>query len=237
MKKFTLEESVGEMVTVFPKATEVLNRYKIDYCCQGEDSLIVAAKKVNADPEKVLEELHAHYEIHSGNNNEELNPKNNRSVAGLSTSDLMDHILDTHHLYTKQALQEIDALLLKILQVHYKGHGEELTQVYKWFGFLRTELYSHIIREEEQVFPAIYDYENHPSAPIRSTIKGWIGELENDHNEAGNYIKKMQEAANDFVVPEDACVTYIRTYKALRELTQDIMEHIHKENRILFTRF
>ena len=33
---------LGEIVSIFPGSTETFNRYKIDYCCGGHDTLAEA---------------------------------------------------------------------------------------------------------------------------------------------------------------------------------------------------
>ena len=50
-------------------------------------------------------------------------------------------------------------------------------------------------------------------------------------------IKEMQRLTNDYTVPQDACVTYERTFNLIKEFTEDIFVHVFKENSIVFPEY
>ncbi len=45
---------------------------------------------------------------------------------------------------------------------------------------------------------------------------------------------EIHKVTNDLVVPADACRSYKALYLGLKELEDDLHQHIHKENYILF---
>ncbi|HEY3418219.1 MAG TPA: hypothetical protein VGM23_15180 [Armatimonadota bacterium] len=47
---------------------------------------------------------------------------------------------------------------------------------------------------------------------------------------------KMHAITRDFAMPDDVCNTYRALYAGLQELEQDIHQHIHLENNVLFPR-
>ncbi len=49
-------------------------------------------------------------------------------------------------------------------------------------------------------------------------------------------MSKMRQLSADFVPPQDACPTYHAFYDGLKEFEQDLHQHIHLENNILFPR-
>jgi regulator of cell morphogenesis and NO signaling len=49
-------------------------------------------------------------------------------------------------------------------------------------------------------------------------------------------LAKIRLLSHDFVTPEDACPTYRAFYDGLKEFEQDLHQHIHLENNILFPR-
>ncbi|MHB1452848.1 MAG: iron-sulfur cluster repair di-iron protein [Saccharofermentanales bacterium] len=234
---FSKSNSVGSMVTEFPKAAEVFNQFKIDYCCAGRDSLLEASAKVNADPDEVAAALAKKFDAVRASGLDPAKGAENVNYEAFSNEDLIDHILGTHHVYTKKAFQELDDLVLKILKVHFDAHSEELLEVHKLFGMLKTELEEHLIKEEEQLFPAMFEYEQTGSASRLAEIRQSIGTTEDEHLAAGEILKKLEAVTRDFTPPAGVCPTYIRTYKGLDELEKNIFEHIHKETSILFKRY
>ena len=57
-----------------------------------------------------------------------------------------------------------------------------------------------------------------------------------EHDAAGTLLAKIHLLSHDFVTPEDACPTYHAFYDGLKEFEQDLHQHIHLENNILFPR-
>jgi regulator of cell morphogenesis and NO signaling len=236
-KIFEIENTVGSMVTLFPKSADVFNKFKIDYCCAGDDTLNTAASKVGASPAAVMKELKNAYEEFLTGASGSLSSEDTVNYDEFSNEDLINHILDTHHVYTKEALHEIDALVFKILKVHFASHSEELLEVHHLFGLLKTELEEHLIKEEEQLFPAMLEYENTKSPKLFDAIADYIESTENEHDAAGDIFKSLQKVTRDFSPPAGACLTYVKAYEELEALEKNIFTHIHKENSILFKRF
>jgi regulator of cell morphogenesis and NO signaling len=58
--------------------------------------------------------------------------------------------------------------------------------------------------------------------------------MEDEHEHAGNLIKKIRTLTSNYTPPASACPTYRVTYRRLEEFDQDLMQHIHLENNILF---
>lgn len=146
----------------------------------------------------------------------------------------MENIVDTHHDYTKRELKEIDALLSKILKVHFGHHGEELLKVHRLFGLLKIELEEHLIKEEENLFPLMKEYEVTKDENVKREIDKFIKEIEDEHDKAGDILKELEKITRDFKAPEDACTSYRLTYDKIHSLEKDLFIHIYKENSVLF---
>jgi regulator of cell morphogenesis and NO signaling len=58
--------------------------------------------------------------------------------------------------------------------------------------------------------------------------------MESDHEAAGDILAEMKKVAGDYNPPADACNSYQFLYKKLKELDEDLHQHIHLENNILF---
>jgi regulator of cell morphogenesis and NO signaling len=55
-----------------------------------------------------------------------------------------------------------------------------------------------------------------------------------EHEDAGDALARIRALTDDFTCPPDACNTFRAMYDALHQLEQDLHEHVHKENNILF---
>jgi regulator of cell morphogenesis and NO signaling len=60
--------------------------------------------------------------------------------------------------------------------------------------------------------------------------------MEDEHQSAGEALRRMRELTLGFRPPRDACDAYRVLMAGLRELESDLHLHIHKENNILFPR-
>lgn len=231
MKKFIFKssDSIGVIAANFPKSMEIFKDYNIDFCCGGNRPLIEAITEQNLSEIKVMKSLEEAY-------NKMINVENKEvDFTKLSYSDLIDHIVNTHHAYLQAELPKIGELVNKILRVHGQGHSE-LAKVHKLFSNLRMELEQHLIKEEETEFPAIKEYGRSNSKELLEKVLETMEELEKEHEGAGDILKELRRVTNGFTVPEDGCNTYRLTYNKLRELEEDTFTHIHLENNILFPR-
>src|SRR5690606_31925889 len=154
----------------------------------------------------------------------------------MSSGELVDYIVNTHHVFVKEILPEIGSLTTTILRVHGPNHSS-LFKVHKLFHNLKTELEQHLIKEEEILFPAIKAYEASPSKELLENINTTMKETEDEHEAAGGILKELRKITEDYRLPEDGCDTYRRTFERMEALEADLFQHIHLENNILFRRF
>lgn len=223
--ELTPTTKISEIVNQVPKASELFKKYQIDFCCGGNRPLIDAVKENNINEDELLEQLH---EL-----SKHIDP-NNRQIVNwelMSSSRLIDHIIQTHHMYLNRELPELSELIGKILRVH-GSHHPELSQVYKLYHQLKSELEFHLIQEEEKTFPLLKKYEKNPSQSLLDQIVQSINDLENEHQSVGEMLRLIRQCAEDYMIPQDACYSYQTTYEKLQELESDIFQHVHKENNI-----
>lgn len=230
---FKLNDKVGNIVTEFPGAAEILKENKIDFCCGGDRELMLAVKEdLNDDfkAEEILKTINQNYSEKNDYYQEIEDPKN------LSQSQLIDYIIDKHHGFLQQTLPRLSELTKKILRAHREKHGQTLKKVHNLFNTLRMELEEHLIKEEEDIFPLIIKYSQSENGDENEeTLKG-ILELETEHDTAGEIIKELREVTADYSLPENACNSFKLCYSLFEDLESDLFQHIHLENNILFAR-
>jgi len=60
--------------------------------------------------------------------------------------------------------------------------------------------------------------------------------MTSEHESAGSLIAEIRSMSQDFTPPEGACPTFHNFYNSLHEFEQDLHQHVHLENNILFPR-
>jgi regulator of cell morphogenesis and NO signaling len=231
MNNFTTK-TIREIAVESPATTRVFEEYKIDFCCGGGRKFDDACRTAGVAPEIVSEKITRILNSQT---------QNIVSPAQQSVSELIDCILETHHVFTKQELARLPALMEKVCRKHGAQH-DELFALQTAFFELRDDLIPHIKKEEVVLFPFIKYLEisaaNHISSPRPPfcTVKNPVRVMMTEHDAVGEILRRMREITNNYALPEGACPSYQALYFGLEELEKDLHLHIHLENNILFPR-
>jgi len=227
-------KTVRELALEIPEATRIFDKIGIDYCCGGGKSLEEACATANLSVDEVLDALEF----------EEQKARANRKDRNWLTeplADLVAHINDTHHKYTREEIARLGPLFEKVVSVHGKNHPE-LQSIQASFLELAGELTMHLMKEEMMLFPYIVRMEESVTEqqpilpPPFGTVQNPVSMMQHEHDSAGDALRAMREASGGYSAPPDACVSYQTLYKALTEFEADLHQHIHLENNILFPR-
>lgn len=224
---YDTSKTVREYAVEIPQSVRVFEKLGIDYCCGGGKSLSEACAQIKVPVEQVLSSLSAIV-------TPELNGASDWKQAPLS--DLVDHIVTKHHTYVKQELPRLDLLLNKVAGKHAEKHPE-LKRVLIVFGTMRDELNSHLLKEEQILFPYIKQLEsNGQRRAMFGSVRNPIHMMEIEHDSAGEALRELRQITNQFTAPEEGCFSYKTLYQGLVEFEADLHQHIHLENNILFPR-
>jgi len=229
MNTLDAQTTVGELVVEQPGRARVFERHGIDFCCGGKTPLSDACAKKSIDIEQIIGELNAADKAPA--------TRDEADWSKASLSNLIDHIVDTHHAYLVLELPRLSAIVAKVAEVHGERHPE-LAQVRSTYEALREELESHMMKEEHILFPAIRMMEQSGGGgglPFGS-INNPIHMMEFEHDSAGRALAQLRALTHDFTTPADGCNTYRAMLHGLERLEADLHLHIHKENNILFPR-
>lgn len=220
--------TVGELVVEKPARARVFEKYGIDFCCGGKQRLADACTARGIDPRRIVAELTAPGEWTA-------TAQPDWSAARLS--DLADHIINTHHSYLRAEMPRIAALLEKVVNAHGQRHPE-LAECRAVYAGLRQELTSHMLKEEQVLFPMIRALEvaTEPVAFHCGSVENPIRVMEHEHDDAGKALAQLRALTDGYTPPADACNTYRVVLDALETLERDMHLHVHKENNILFPR-
>lgn len=217
LKNKTIAEIVSEDIS---KST-VFKKYNLDFCCGGGETVENACIKAEINTDEVINDL--------------INNQPKRDVPNLKFKDwnadfLVDYIVNVHHSYVLDNLTILNEFSSKVARVHGE-HAPETIEIDILFTALSNELISHINKEEAILFPAIKSKNADPTFKFNLNV---IEILEDEHDTTGIIVKKIQALSNSFTPPEWACNTYKALYHMLDEFINDLYQHIHLENNILF---
>jgi regulator of cell morphogenesis and NO signaling len=210
------KRTIGEIAATLPGATAVFRRFKLDFCCGGNASLTEAAGKRGVDVAAVEEALAA------------LEPGSS-APAPEATGALIDHILTRYHETHRRELPELVRLARKVEAVH-AGHPEAPEGLADTLDAIRVELEEHMQDEETELFPSMRQRRDTASAPQ-------IPRMRDDHDRHGELLRLLEIITNGFAPPDGACRSWTALYLGTAKLVDDVMEHIHLENNVLFPRF
>jgi regulator of cell morphogenesis and NO signaling len=234
MTTIDLTKTVRDFAVELPEATRVFEKLGIDYCCGGDKTLRDACLASGVSPDKVVGLLEE--SRHEAADSDE---SINWNSAPLS--DLAAYIVNKHHRFTREELLRLRELLAKVCSVHGENHAE-LHRLRIVFTGLQDELTSHMLKEEQILFPYIQNLEfaiahGKPAPrPLFGTVRNPIRMMIQEHDDAGQALRALREASSNYRVPADGCMSFHTLYQALEEFEKDLHQHIHLENNILFPR-
>jgi regulator of cell morphogenesis and NO signaling len=225
--------TVRELALRIPGATRVFEKAGIDYCCGGLRSLADACAKARVTVEDMMSSLESATTSHL--------PDEQPNFPTLTPGELIDHIVHTHHVFTKTEIGRLRALLDKVCGVHGQNHPE-LKGLRSLFETLAAELEPHMMKEERVLFPYVVGMEEaiqqeRPiGVPPFGTVANPVRMMMLEHDNAGELLREMRQLTSNYVVPADGCISYQTLYQALDAFEKDLHQHIHLENNILFPR-
>ena len=229
-----VEKTVGELAAGNPGAMRVFERFGIDYCCGGNQTLEQACRVRSLSVDEVRDSLQS-----AGDSAQADREVRNWQTAPLG--DLIAHIKGTHHQYTRDEIARLTPLFSKVCSVHGERHPELIAQL-ATFQRLSQELTTHLMKEEMFLFPYVERMEESVIQkepilpPAFGTVKNPISMMEHEHDSAGEALGALRASSHDYLVPSDGCASFHALYKGLADLEADLHQHIHLENNILFPR-
>ena len=219
----TTDMSLGQIVDRIPAGARILQESGLDFCCGGQQTLGDACSEHGVSSETVIAAL------------EGLGDTGAADWTSYGPSELVDHVVSTHHEYLRRQFDFLVPLAQKVATVHGERHPE-LAEVYSDVRELADDLLPHMQKEEQVLFPMIVSLAETGSLPPAGPphLDMPISVMVLEHDACGELLRKMRSDSRDFAVPADGCASYQALYAGLEELEADTHLHIHKENNILF---
>jgi regulator of cell morphogenesis and NO signaling len=210
--------TLADLAVTRPGATRVFLAHGLDFCCGGRRPLTEACAEKGLDSEAILGEI---------------------AIADQDGGDLtrwatrpIDHLVDFieghYHARLRAELPQVIALADKVEQVH----ADKAACPRGLAAHLRTmhaAVLDHLDKEEQVLFPII-------RAGRGSAAGSPIHAMEQEHEDHGRSLDRLRELTENLTAPAEACPTWRALYLRLGRLADELMEHIHLENNVLFPR-
>jgi len=228
----TATQTVREIALQQPTSIRVFEQLGIDYCCGGRKPLSEACEARSLEVDEVIAAL----EAAASGTAKPAGDSGDESLGGLCA-----RIVSTHHQYVRRELPRLQVLAQKVVNRHGENHPELLV-IQAAVLRLDEELTPHLAKEELVLFPYVSKLERaiaeggpKPQGCF-GTVSNPIAMMTQEHDDAGMLLEVLRTRSNQYTTPEGACPTYHAFFDGLREFEQDLHQHIHLENNILFPR-
>lgn len=210
--------TLSDIATTLPGATAVFRRSKLDFCCGGKVPLREAAAEKGLKLAPIVAELSA---LATTGETAPLPEK--------TTDELIDLIQTRYHAAHRRDLPELIKLARRVEAVH-RANSAVPAGLADLLTGLEGEMEVHMKKEELVLFPAM---RRGAGKMIGTPVAAMMAE----HDDQGARLHAMEVLTDDFTPPAEACATWRALYIGARKLADDMMEHIHTENNVLFPRF
>jgi regulator of cell morphogenesis and NO signaling len=226
------QRTLADLVTENARAASVFERFGLDYCCHGRQSVEDAVARKGASLSEVVNAIDA-----LGTPS----PDDTLPADWEHLDHLTRYIVTHHHRYVRESCPQLTQWLDKLVARHGPQHSE-LAEVRRTFYTLAEELLAHMQKEENVLFPFIDDLAaanrssgRLPAGPF-GMIQSPVRVMEADHELAGELVARLNSQTGGYTPPPDGCNTYRLCYAELARFERDLHQHIHLENNVLFPR-
>ncbi len=222
------EQSLASIVTEQFQSAQVFEKYNLDFCCKGKKTLAAACEDNGLAIDEIMQELHL-----------VLNKKNDdKNFNEMSAEELISYIILHHHFYVKQSLPNILSHIEKVVYKHGLSYPY-MVEVLDIFQQVNDEMIEHMQKEELILFPKIREIEtslNFNKTPNVSTeaLSKPIEVMEIEHEFVGEALSKIKVLTNNYSIQDEMCTTFKITINELKEFEENLHQHVHLENNILF---
>lgn len=226
--------TVSEIVRKDYRTADVFRKWGINYCCGGNLPLEDVCRLQGLELPVLQSELEAARTL--------------RVLPSATRFDqwplpfLIDYITHLHHAYIRDTGTALAGQLATFVKGHLKKYPY-LAGVEECFEALLAMLLEHTQEEEARIFPymrqvvsAAAGKESYGKLYVR-TLGVPLGRiLDTEHKRIGATVAQLRALTGHYQFTEGACTNHRVLYHKLREFDEDLVQHKHLENNILFPR-
>ncbi len=224
-------ETLGEMAVSDHRKALILKKYGLDIAFKAKKTLLEGCAELGISTKNVERELNASSQqsrVYTINYN------------NWRLDYLADFIVTNHHDYSRKAMLSISELCEKSSKFMHQKYSV-LKPVFDAFSQLHLKMEAIMLEEEQVLFPYIRFLVHVTKEKIGSpmpagSIKDHISKLEAQHQKLGEQIEYIRTFTGNYRLPHFELSFYAQVLQGLDEFDNDLRQHEHIENNILFPR-
>lgn len=210
------QQAIGQIAVNLPGSTAVFRRLKLDFCCGGQVALQDACEAKGLPLDAVLAEL-AQLDRPAV------------QAAPQAPGAMIDHILERYHAVHREQLPELIRMARRVEAVH-RDSPDVPVGLAAHLETMEAELLEHMEKEETVLFPML-------KAGGTPMVRHPIAVMRDEHTSHGEQLERLMALSHDATPPPGACNTWRALYAGIAQLSDDLVNHIHLENNLLFPTF
>lgn len=236
LHKITIEKTsfVNDLVRKHHHTADVFRKYGIEYCCGGKWPLETVCLTKGIEFSQLKKELEDACRV------TQLPPMIAFDTWNIDF--LTSYIINVHHGYLKKTLADTAGIIRHFADGHEIKHPY-MREVLFLFQQLEKEILPHIKYEEETIFPYIcqvaHAYENkdtYAKLLVKTLRKPLDAIMKHEDDLLMALVLKIRILTNSYTAPENACVSHTLALARLKDIDNDLIQHIYLEKDILFPR-
>lgn len=224
------DKTISDIVRSDYRTADVFKKHGINFCTNS-GKLLETCVSQNLDYNSILEEL-----LSATKN---ITISNTLSFSEWNVSFLIDYIVNVHHAYMHAAISSLESSFISYIETH-KKKDPDVTKVFFLFRELTTLLIKHSRHEEEIIFPYIRQIENthrrketYGNLFVR-TLRKPLSNIEKEHEVIYSILNEIQALTNSYTCPPNGGADQSAIYHKLAEFHNDMLQHTHLEDDILY---
>jgi regulator of cell morphogenesis and NO signaling len=210
--------SLAELAVSHPAAARVFRRHRLDFCCGGRRPLDEVCRERQLDAGAILAAIAEE---------DPLEP-DQRRWDEVPLSALVEHIVSVYHMRLREQLPALVAMARRV-EARHPDKGSCPRGLTAHLEAMHEAVLEHLQKEEQILFPLI-------AAGLGHRAGGPVHVMEIEHEHHGDDLQRVRQLTGDLIPPDEACTTWRALYLGLQQREQELMDHIHLENNILFRR-
>lgn len=228
------EDCASDIVKRYYRTAMVFKKYDIPYCCGGKWPLRLVFETKGLDTETVLSEIRQAALM--------IPVPAALPFSTWKIDFLTEYIINVHHSYLRESLPFIKTQLEHFVVEHRKKYPY-VVELQEVFENLHRTLFPHLSMEEEIIFPYIRQIahayesrESYASLLVRTLRKPVEDLMHHEHQFTVKALDRFRSLTRAYQPPEAACTSHHLLLALLHELDNNLVQHLHLENDILFPR-
>lgn len=209
--------TLADLALAHPAAARVFYTHRLDFCCGGRRPFADACREHGLDPNAILDEIRRADAVSE--------PATRWELATLPR--LVDHIVTYYHRRLRAALPHL-VEMARMVEARHANKVSCPVGLTALLEQMQQSTFDHLDKEETILFPAI--------ARRMGAIAGPVSMMELEHEHHKDDLQRIRALTSQLTPPAAACTTWRALYAGLQQFEQELMDHIHLENNVLFRR-